>query len=65
MTDDAKEASLVVPCSYENTENEIEELQKVLVGNIYGTAIRVFMLNNTDYMVSKIALWKFYYYEYL
>jgi len=59
MTDDAKEASLVVPCSYENTENEIEELQKVLVGNIYGTAIRVFMLNNTDYMVSKIALWKF------
>lgn len=58
-TTDAEKASLIVPCSYENTENEIEQLDKLLTNNIYGKAVRVFMLNNTDYMVSKIALWKF------
>ena len=58
-TTDAKEACLIVPCSYENTENEIDQLEKLLDNNKYGKAIRVFMLNNTDYMVSKIALWKF------
>ena len=58
-TTDPKEACLVVPCSYENTENEIEQLKKELKNNIYGNSVRVFMLNNTDFMVSKIALWKF------
>jgi hypothetical protein len=59
LTSDASKASLIVPCSYESTENEIEKLEPMLKNNIYGNAVRVFMLNNTDFMVSKIALWKF------
>ena len=59
MTNNATNACLIVPCSYENTENEIEQLEKMLVDNTYGKSVRVFMLNNTDFMVSKLALWKF------
>ena len=59
-TKDIKNACLIVPCSYENTENEINELKMDNIeNNIYGNAIRIFMLSNTDYMVSKISLWKF------
>lgn len=58
-TKDSTKACLVVPCSYENTENEINKLEELLKTNIYKNGVRVFMLNNTDYMVSKIALWKF------
>jgi hypothetical protein len=58
-TSNPKDACLIVPCSYENTENEIDQLEKLLVNNEYGKSVRVFMLNNTDYMVSKLALWKF------
>jgi len=60
MTDDIKSACLIVPCSYETTEKEIEDLQKNKISqNQFGDGVRVFMLNNTDYMVSKLALWKY------
>jgi hypothetical protein len=59
ITENINEASLIVPCSYENTENEINTLEKMINKNEYGKSVRVFMLNNTDFMVSKIALWKF------
>ena len=54
------DASLIVPCSYETTEKEIEDLEKNgIKNNKYGNAVRIFMLNNTDYMVSKLSLWKY------
>ena len=60
LTDDIKKASLIVPCSYETTEKEINDLEKNgIKNNQYGDAVRIFMLNNTDHMVSKLALWKY------
>lgn len=60
ITDNIMKASLIVPCSYETTEKELEDLDnKKIQSNIYGDAIRIFMLNNTDHMVSKLALWKY------
>lgn len=60
LTQDIKKASLIVPCSYETTEKEINDLEKNgIKQNQYGDAIRIFMLNNTDHMVSKLALWKY------
>ena len=54
------DASLIVPCSYETTEKEIEDLEENgIKNNKYGNAVRIFMLNNTDYMVSKLSLWKY------
>lgn len=60
MSNDILKACLIVPCSYETTEKEIQELyNNKIQSNIYGDAVRIFMLNNTDHMVSKLALWKY------
>lgn len=60
MTKDILEASLIVPCSYETTEKELIDLNKNKIQlNKYGNGVRIFMLNNTDHMVSKLALWKY------
>ena len=59
-TKDIKSACLIVPCSYETTEKEINDLgTSGIKGNQYGDSVRIFMLNNTDYMVSKLALWQY------
>jgi len=60
LTNDIKNACLIVPCSYETTEKEINDLEKNgILNNKFGDSVRIFMLNNTDYMVSKLALWKY------
>ena len=60
ITNDILKACLIVPCSYETTEKEIIDLDKNnIVSNEYGEGVRIFMLNNTDHMVSKLALWKY------
>lgn len=60
LTTDITEASLIVPCSYETTEKEILDLKmKGIDNNKFGDSVRIFMLNNTDHMVSKLALWKY------
>jgi hypothetical protein len=60
LTNDIKKACLIVPCSYETTEKEIRDLEtNGIKNNQYGDAVRIYMLNNTDYMVSKLALWKY------
>jgi len=64
-TSDITQASLIVPCTYETTEMEIDNLDKKgIKNNKYGDAIRIFMLNNTDHMVSKLLLWKYLVKEY-
>ena len=60
LTKNIQEACLIVPCSYETTEKEIEDLESEGIKlNQYGDGVRIFMLNNTDHMVSKLALWKY------
>lgn len=60
LSNDLKIASLIVPCSYEDSENEIKDLvNNGIDKNMFSDAVRIFMLNNTDYMVSKLALWKY------
>jgi hypothetical protein len=60
VTKNIKEASLIVPCSYETTEKEIKDLKEAgIKDNIYGKKVRIFMLNNTDYIVSKLSIWEF------
>jgi hypothetical protein len=60
LTDDIKLACLIVPCTYENTEKEIQELENNGINdNIYKKNVRVFMLNNTDHLVSKLLLWRY------
>lgn len=60
MTKDILKACLIVPCSYETTEKELVELDKnKITSNEFGDGVRIFMLNNTDHMVSKLALWKY------
>ena len=60
LTNDIKKASLIVPCSYETTEKEIYDLYNGgITQNQYGDGVRIFMLNNTDHMVSKLALWQY------
>ena len=55
-----RDRSLIVPCSYETTEKEINDLTKEGISkNKYGDNVKIFMLNNTDLMVSKLSLWKF------
>jgi hypothetical protein len=58
-TNNIIEASLIVPCTYETTENELNELKKKNIEekNIFGNNVRIFMLKNTDFLVSKITLW--------
>jgi hypothetical protein len=54
------EAGLIVPCTYEATEQEVIDLQNNNIkSNKFGNDVRVFMLNNTDLMVSKWHLWEF------
>lgn len=54
------EAGLIVPCTYEATEQEVINLQNNNIKkNKFGDNLRVFMLNNTDFMVSKWHLWEF------
>ncbi len=53
------DACLIVPCSYETTEKEIVDLEENGINdNKYKNGVRIFMLNNTDHMVSKLALWQ-------
>lgn len=60
MTKDILKACLIVPCTYETTEKELNDLDKNNIQyNEYGSGVRIFMLNNTDHMVSKLALWKY------
>ena len=60
QTSNILEAGLIVPCTYEATEKEIIDLQnKNIISNKFGDNVRVFMLNNTDFMVSKWHLWEF------
>ena len=57
-TNNIQEASLIMPCTYETTDKEIEKIKnKNIDKNIYGNNVRIFMLKNTDYLVSKIVLW--------
>ena len=57
-TNNILEASLIMPCTYETTDKEIEEIKwKNITDNIYGNNVRIFMFRNTDYLVSKIVLW--------
>jgi tubulin polyglutamylase TTLL7 len=59
-TNNILEAGLIVPCSYEATEKEVIELQNNnIISNKFGKNVKVFMLNNTDLMVSKWHLWEF------
>jgi len=65
-TDDITEAALIMPCTYETTDKEITDIKnKNIKNNINGKNVRIFMLKNTDYLVSKIVLWLIikYYYE--
>jgi tubulin polyglutamylase TTLL7 len=60
QTSNIFEAGLIVPCTYEETEKEIINLQNNNIkNNKFGDDVRVFMLNNTDFMVSKWHLWEF------
>jgi hypothetical protein len=60
QTSNIFEAGLIVPCTYEATEQEIIDLQNNNIkSNKFGDDVRVFMLNNTDLMVSKWHLWEF------
>lgn len=60
MTNQILKACLIVPCSYETTEKELTDLDKNKIQlNEFGDGVRIFMLNNTDHMVSKLALWKY------
>lgn len=60
LTENIGSASLIVPCSYETTEKEIKDLEVENIKiNQFGDGVRIFMLNNTDYMVSKLALWQY------
>ncbi len=53
------DACLIVPCSYETTEKEVLDLEaKGIKNNTFKDGVRIFMLNNTDHMVSKLALWE-------
>ena len=59
MTNDILKSCLIVPCSYDTTEKEMVDLKKNNIQkNQYGFGVRIFMLNNTDHMVSKLALWQ-------
>ena len=59
-TSDITQACLIVPCSYETTEKEIVDLENNGIrNNIYGNGIRIYMIDNTDHLVSKLAIWKY------
>lgn len=60
QTSNILEAGLIVPCTYEATEQEVINLQNNNIkNNKFGDNVRVFMLNNTDLMVSKWHLWEY------
>ena len=60
MTEDMSEACLLVPCTYDDISQELEKIEKNnLNKNTYGSKVRIYMINNTDYMVSKVTLWTF------
>ena len=58
QTDNLLEAALIMPCTYETTDKEITYIKNNNIkDNINGKNVRIFMLKNTDYLVSKIVLW--------
>jgi hypothetical protein len=60
ITTDITEASLIVPCTYENISDEIKRIEdNKISNNKFNKNVRIYMINNTDYMVSKILLWVF------
>jgi len=56
-TNNIHDASLIVPCTYDNVDDEINTINNIIDKNKYGDAVRIYMLNNTDYLVSKMMLW--------
>ncbi len=49
---------LMIPCTYDVINEELNKLnEKGLKKNKYGDGLRIFMINNTDLMASKIGLW--------
>ena len=58
LINDITKACLIVPCTYDKTESEINELKDNFKNNIFGDSVRIFMLNNSDFMVSKLMLYK-------
>ncbi len=54
------DACLIVPCSYETTEKEVQDLEdKDINNNIYKDGVRIYMLNGTDFLASKLSLWDY------
>ena len=55
---DILNSCLIVPCSYDEIDNELYQLNiQQIKNNIYGDSVRIFMVNNSDFMVSKIKLY--------
>lgn len=52
------DASLITTCSYEDIDGEFNKLvENGIRKNKFGDKLRLFMINNTDEMASKILLW--------
>ncbi len=57
-TKNANDASLFIPCTYDDIDEEVNKTNELIKNNTYEQAVRIFMLNNSDYIVSKLMLWK-------
>ncbi len=52
------DACLITSCSYEDIDSELNKLvENGIRKNKFGDKLRLFMINNTDEMASKILLW--------
>jgi hypothetical protein len=52
------EVSLIMPCSYDIIENEVNKLiNNGIKNNKFQKQLRIFMMENSDLMVSKLGLW--------
>lgn len=59
-TEDMSKACLLVPCTYDDITQELEKIKNNnLEKNIFGSNVRIYMINNTDYLVSKVTLWTY------
>jgi len=60
LTEDMSKACLLVPCTYDDITQELEKIKNNnLEKNIFGSNVRIYMINNTDYLVSKVTLWTY------
>ena len=56
---DILNACLIVPCSYDDTDKELMQLNNQQIkNNVFGDSVRIFMINNSDFMVSKLKLYQ-------